>query len=205
MSQEELDKSVREHVRAHFVPKKPPPVHQWSEADKKYFRSLLQLKYRAPLSDYDRQITKSWEKPSNHRRNQVPQLGQQSKQSIPPLKVLSVKDAATAQFVLESGLTKAQLLEEAPIEVHPGSNKKPFVLGEPLMWEELIPTLPTRMRELHAWYMKASASKDVVFRARIQDRHFHWGLDDIWIYFENLYDLYHQDALDKSLLCVFCM
>ena len=121
------------------------------------------------------QITMSWEKPSNRRRNQVPQLGQQSKQSIPPLKVLSEKDVATAQFVLESGLTKAQLLEEAPIEVHTGANKKPFMLGEPLMWEELIPKLPTRMCELHAWYMKASASKDVVFRARIQDRHFHRG------------------------------
>ena len=53
-TQEELDETVREQVRAHFVPKKPPPMHQWSEADKKYFRSLLQLKYRAPLSDYDR-------------------------------------------------------------------------------------------------------------------------------------------------------
>ena len=79
--------------------------------------------------------------------------------------MLSEKDAATAQFVLESGLTKAQLLEEAPIEVHPGANKKPFKLGEPLMWEELIPMLPTRMRELHAWYLKASACKDIVFRA----------------------------------------
>ena len=196
---------MRKHIRDHFAPKKPLPVHQWSEADKKYFRSLLQPKYRAPLSDYDCQIIKSWEKPSNRRRNQIPQLGQQSKQSIPPLKVLSEKDAATAQFVLESGLTKAQLLEEAPIEVHLGANKKPFVLGEPLMWEELIPTLPTRMRELHAWYLKVSASKDVVFRARVQDRHFHRGMDDIWIEFENLYDLYHQDALDKSLLSVFCM
>ena len=107
--------------------------------------------------------------------------------------------------MLESGLTKAQLLEEAPIEVHPGANKETFVLGEPLMWEELIPTLPTRMRELHAWYMKASASKDVVFHAQIQYRHFHQGMDDIWIEFENQYDLYHQDALDKSLLSVFCM
>ena len=89
--------------------------------------------------------------------------------------MLSEKDGATAQFVLESGLTKAQLLEEAPIEVHPGANKKPFMLGEPLMWEELIPKLPTRMRELHAWYIKASASNDVVFCARVQDRHFHRG------------------------------
>jgi len=52
---------------------------------------------------------------------------------MPPLKVLSDQDAAIAQFVLESDLTKAQLLEEAPIEVHPGANKKPFVLGELLM------------------------------------------------------------------------
>ena len=125
-----MEETVREQVRAHFVPKKPPPVHQWSEADKKYFRSLLQPKYSAPLSDYDRQITKSGEKPRNHLRNQVPQLEQQSKQSIPPLKVLSDQDATTAQFVLESGLTKAHLLEEAPIEVHPGANKKPFVLGD---------------------------------------------------------------------------
>jgi len=176
MTQEELEESVRQHVRDHFAPKKPPPVHQWTEKDKKYFRTLLQPKYRPPLSDYDCQITKSWEKPSNRRRNQVPQLGQQSEQSILPLKVLSDQDAATAQFVLESGLTKAQLLKDAPIEVHPGANKKPFVLGEPLMWEELIPKLPTRMRELHAWYMKACASKDVVFHARIQDRHFHRGM-----------------------------
>ena len=146
-----------------------------------------------------------WEKPSNRRRNQVPQLGQQSKQSIPPLKVLSEQDAATAQFVLESDLTKAQLLEETPIEVHPGANKKPFKLGEPLMWEELIPMLPTRMCELHAWYLKASATKDVMFRARVQDRHFNRGMDDVWIEFENLYDLYHQDVLDKSLLSVFSM
>ena len=62
--------------------------------------------------------------------------------------MLSEKVAATAQFVLESGLTKAQL-EGAEIEVHPGANKKPFKLGEPLMWEELIPRLPTRMHELH--------------------------------------------------------
>jgi hypothetical protein len=34
----------------------------------------------------------------------------------------------------------------------PRVKQKPFKLGEPLMWEELIPQLPTRMRELHAWY-----------------------------------------------------
>ena len=73
------------------------------------------------------------------------------------------------------------------------------------MCEELIPRLPTKMRELHQWYMKVSATKDVIFRARVQDRHFHRGMDDVWIEFENLYDLYHQDALDKYLHSVFSM
>ena len=73
------------------------------------------------------------------------------------------------------------------------------------MWEELIPRLPTRMRELHAWYMKASATNYVVFRAQVEDRHFHRGMDDVWIEFKNLYDLNHQHALDKSLLSVFSM
>ena len=61
------------------------------------------------------------------------------------------------------------------------------------------------MRELHAWYMKASATKDVVFCARVEGRHFHRGMDDVWIEFKNLYDLYHQHAIDKSLLSVFSM
>ncbi|XP_039778522.1 BTB/POZ and MATH domain-containing protein 2-like [Panicum virgatum] len=30
-------------------------------------------------------------------------------------------------------------------------------------------------------------------------------MDDVWIELENLWDLYHQDALDKSLLSAFCM
>ena len=73
------------------------------------------------------------------------------------------------------------------------------------MCEELIPRLPTKMRELHQWYMKSTAEGNIIFSARVQDRHFHRGMDDVWIEFENLYDLYHQDALDKYLHSVFSM
>ena len=97
------------HVKVQLAPKKPGPKQSFSAVDKKYLKSLVQPKHGELLSDYDRQITKSYEKPLNRRYNQVPQLGQQPNQTIPPLKVLSKKDEATAQFVLESGLTKAQL------------------------------------------------------------------------------------------------
>jgi hypothetical protein len=84
MTQEELDESVRKKVPDHFVPKKAPPKQTFSAEDKKYFKTLLQPKYGEPLSDYDHQITKSYGKKSNRRYNQVPQLGQKSKQTIPP-------------------------------------------------------------------------------------------------------------------------
>ena len=72
------------------------------------------------MSDYDRSITKSWEKKSNRRENQrVPQLGEQSKKNtVPPLVVLSKEDEATVEFVKETNLTKAQLLGH---EKNPGS------------------------------------------------------------------------------------
>ena len=59
---------------------------------------------------------------------------------VPPLIVLSKEDEATAEFVKETNLTKAQLLGLEKIPVHEGAGRKPFVMGEPLMWPELIET-----------------------------------------------------------------
>ena len=105
----------------------------------------------------------------------------------------------------ETGLTKARLEGKENVQVHEGEGRKPFVLGQPLMWPELIDRLPTRMRELHNWYMKYSSERNIMFAARIKDNHFHRGMDDVWMELVNLWDLYHQDALDKSLLSTFCM
>jgi hypothetical protein len=33
------------------------------------------------------------------------------------------------------------------------------------MWPELLNMLPTRMRELHEWYMRATVDRDVMFAA----------------------------------------
>jgi hypothetical protein len=115
---------------------------------------------------------------------------------VPPLKVLSKEDEVTAQFVEETRLTKGQLQGDE-IAIHPGAGRKLFVMGQPLMWPELIDMLPMRMHELHQWYMKASAEGYVMLPTRIKDIHFHQGMDDVWIDFNHLWFLYHQDALDK--------
>ena len=110
--------------------------------------------------------------------------------------MLSKEDEAIAQFVEETRLTKGQLLGDE-IPLHSGAGRKPFVMGQPLMWPELIDMLPTRMRELHQWYMKACAEGYVMIAARIKHTHFYRGIDDIWIDFDHLWFLYHQDVLDK--------
>ena len=150
--------------------------------------------------------------PKNRRLNAktIPQLGEQSKQSIPPLIVPreecpdESRDPLTmAGMILQTDLTRAQLLGEA---LQNARGKKKFVLGEPLIWPELLPFLPTRMAELHKWYAVQSKANELeMFPARIKDEHFWRGADDVYIKFAALYDLYHQDALHKSLVSVWCM
>ena len=53
--------------------------------------------------------------------------------------------------------------------------------------------------------MKQSGDGCVMFVAQIQDSHLFRGLADVWIKFISLWFLYHQDALDKSLLGAFPM
>jgi hypothetical protein len=89
--------------------------------------------------------------------------------------VLSKEDEATAQFMEETCLTKGQLRGEDQVPIHPGAGRKLFVMGQPVMFPELIDMLPTRMRELHQWYMKACAEGHVMLAARIKDSHFHRG------------------------------
>jgi hypothetical protein len=205
MTKEELNEHMKKEVQEQFVPRKSKPKQPVNPAGQKFFVTIYQLREKETLSDYDCSIAKSYQKKSNCRVKIIPQLGEQPQQSIPPLQVLSKEDEATAEFVVETKLTKAQLRGEVPIPIHPGAGKKTICNGEPLMWPELLNMLPTRMRELHEWYMRATADGDVMFAARVKDSNLHQGLADVWIEFESLWFLYHQDALNKSLVSVFLM
>ena len=121
MTPDELTEYVQKQVDDHFKPKKPEPKVPVDPACKKFFLGIMcQPKQKEQLSDYDRSITKSWEKKSNRQYNQVPQLEQQLKQMIPPLKVLSKEDEAIPEFVVETGLSKDQLLGKEKSELTKG-------------------------------------------------------------------------------------
>ena len=66
MTDEELTAHVQKEVHDHFKPKKPEPKEPVDPAGKKFFLGIMcQPKQKELLSDYDRSITKSWEKKSN--------------------------------------------------------------------------------------------------------------------------------------------
>ena len=73
MTPEELTAAVQKEVDDHFKTKKPEPKEPVDPAGKKFFLGIMcQPKEKERLSDYDRSITKSWEKKGNCRYNQVP-------------------------------------------------------------------------------------------------------------------------------------
>ena len=126
-----------------------------------------------PLTDYDRQVLKTRGK--KKAASSVPQLGTQSKQSIPPFKVLSTYEQQLLDFAKSAGLTPAQLQGEEQIAPHKGAHRSKYVPGQPLVWPQLVQYLPTRMYELHNWHMTQAASGMTMLYVRIEDHHFFRG------------------------------
>nr|CAE02208.2 OSJNBa0095H06.15 [Oryza sativa Japonica Group]CAE05431.2 OSJNBa0059H15.1 [Oryza sativa Japonica Group] len=75
-----------------------------------------------------------------------------------------------------------------------------FELSKPLVRPEQLQSLPTQMYKFHARYMEMSANGREMFGARIRNPDFLQGEDVLWIHFKDVFDLYHRDALDVSLL-----
>ena len=88
--------------------KKEKPINP---GDLKFFIGMCKAnkkKFIQP-SDYDRSITKSFEKRKLGSSSDVPQLGAQKKQSIEPLVVLNEKQQGLLAFLKSSKLTTTQI------------------------------------------------------------------------------------------------
>jgi hypothetical protein len=76
-------------VKAFFAPKEPEPKPTYSDKDKKWAIGMLTAEpqyKRSPPSDYKREIERESDLAKAKRRGkQIPQLGEQKNQSVPPL------------------------------------------------------------------------------------------------------------------------
>ena len=63
---------------------------------------------------------------------------------------------------------------------------------------EVVSVLPTQMYKLHQQYMRAMAECNFMQGAKIKDDDFLWG--EAWMNWEEIYQLFHQEDLDISMV-----
>jgi hypothetical protein len=157
-------------------------------------------------SDYDRCIKKSYNEAQRMRSStasgkKVPRLREQEIQSIPPLKVLPFQDQ-DEEIARNPSMSAAQLIGEQDIPKAVLAWK--FAPGQPLVRPERVRHLPTQMWRLHEWYMKVIKEGRQMLMVAVKNEHY-LREDQLCIELEKLFQLYNQDAFDKSIICCYCL
>ena len=113
--------------------------------------------------------------------------------------VSQAKESATAM-----GMTLGQLLgyEDQPmLEI-----ARKYVQGETMVSHEELTRLSTHMRNLHNWYMVHTSKKNakdwIAVDVRVEH---HFKPYMIQVQMTELFQLYNQRALDKSILGCYCL
>ena len=103
-------------------------------------------------------------------------------------------------------ITVGQLLEiETMSPLREEEIKRKYVRGQPLIEPEEVKNLPTRMYELHQWYMnitKSSNRESLMVNVK-EEHYFHEKA--LSVEYSELFQLYNQDALDKSIVSCYCL
>jgi len=216
LTDEETAVIVAAEVKAHFAPRKPdekqtfdPKTIRWA---KDFIEQPSQIQMNLP-DDYSRTLRRS---ASSHTtgsssasgKRDVAQLGEQAKQSISPLKVLPTDQtimSLAAEFAAEAGITLSQAMDGgADIPAYLDAPVWKWKYGKPLVPPNQIEHLPTKMRNLHEWYLRVTKKGRKVIPVKVTKDHFA-GKDETQIYLEELFMLYKIDALDISLVSTYCL
>ena len=128
----------------------------------------------------------------------------QNKQSIESLVVLNEEQEGLLAFLKSSKLTPAQIIGSKEYLVAPVV-WWPFKEGTTLVPLEIVPVLPMEMRRLHDCYMQAMSNLNFMQGAKFTDDDFLRGEGMIWLNWEEIYQLYHQDTLDISIVSLWLL
>ena len=205
-------------LRAHFAKKTPPPKEKLDPV--KVMRTINALKRPPPPppdSNYVRIIKKTYEEArrsgstSSDARlaeqrsgKRIPQLGEQEKQSCPPLKVSS--DIVANHPGMVPGTNPGDYLgDDVIFQTAEVTKEYEYLHGKPLV-EPDHPPLTTMMYKLHEWYMKPyrESGRDTMYLA-VKPEHEFIGLSVMPVEFVELFQLYNQRALDKQLMTAYCL
>jgi hypothetical protein len=200
---EEIEAEERDKVKRKLAALRPIPTPKqvFTRKQKKWAIDMLTQPSQYKLNkkdDYTRCLDKQVEAASKTRsasasgKRDVPQLGEQAKQSISPLKVFaSDTGGSVAQpgqdhaydFATKAGLTLSQLMS-GDIPTAPLAWK--YEKGKSLVPPGKEKTLPLQMRRLHEWYMKVANGEREILLLKISKEHF-LSEDLIHIEFEEIF------------------
>ena len=106
---------------------------------------------------------------------------------------------------MTAGVTVSQLL---------GNENIPAMVDNQLVWTyqpkrslvrpELVKQLSTQMYRLHTWYKKEVELGRTFLMVKVKAQHF-FNEKDLWIENPEFWQLYNQDALDKSVVSCYSM
>ena len=117
--------------------------------------------------------------------------------------VITEEHIAQAESI---GITVGKLLDIEPMSpTREEEIKRKYVRGQPLVEPDEVKKLPTRMYELHQWYMditKISNRESLMVNVK-KDHYFHEKA--VSLGYSELFQLYNQDALDKSIINCYCL
>ena len=137
----------------------------------------------------------SWEK--------IAQLGEQANQSRPPLKVSSDTVANHPEILPGTNLGDYQ-----PDDVHYDTmevDEHKYHYGKPLVKDER--SLTTTMRRFHDWYMKTCRESRAMntLTLRVKEEHDLVGIDLLNVPFEEFFQFFNQQALDRLTVTCYCL
>ena len=103
------------------------------------------------------------------------------------------------------GLTLEQLMGGASIPIGDYDIYRTYVYGQSLVNPKYYSSLGAQMFLLNKWYLKVTENDEAAWLvARVRPEHY-LGYDVVDIEFNELHQLLHRDALDKSLLSCWCL
>ena len=103
-------------------------------------------------------------------------------------------------------ISVGQLLEIEPMSPLKESEIKwKYAWGQPLVHPDKVKDLPTRMYQLHQWYMNITKiSNRESLMVNVKHEHYYHE-KALTIEYPELFQLYNQDTLDKSIVSCYCL
>jgi hypothetical protein len=197
---EQNDAIADTQLKEFLAPKKPSPKVYIAPNTMKHSAETRQKKDELAC-DYDRSLGQS---SRSRKEKKIAQLGQQENQSLTPFVVHSYDDPETESMIeraardLGSDVRYDDYYPTAEV-----GNK--YQYGKDLIKPGELARLWTHMRRLHAWYLQACRNADRYLTVGVRDEHYFRGKEEINLEFEELFQLFNQDALDKSVISCYCL